>query len=769
MDTRPKERQANKSYLPLYRSLSFKLGLSIGLINLVAILTFAYFTINAQSRKQMNHLVQDVRLISETLANSIRHSMGQYGVSGIESVVKSVGLQNGISLIRIVNHSGKIRISTKTNETGQRVSETDPVCRACHLGNTPPQKVLLSERTLTYRYADEKNTLGMLTPIYNEKTCFSADCHIHSENEGVLGVLEVGLSLEDTDRAISDAIRKTSVFALLIFVGLVTLLSVALISFVWKPVHNIMEAVGHMSRGDYGKKLRVSSRDELGELAKSFNIMGERIQAREGELERSRREYQTLFENVPTYIAVVDRDYKIVQANRNFKETFGEVVGVQCFRAYKGLDEKCEDCPVERTFSTGKPQVSEEHGLSREGKEVYYLVYTAPVLDSHGEVRYAIEMSIDLTERKHLEKELRASREFLNNLIDNSIHGIVAVDARGRVIVFNSAAESILGYRAAEVMGTMELERLLPREFTRRIQRELEQDSAEEPVREVAHETWLRSKTGEAIPVSFAGVILREAMSTIGAVGFFQDLRQVKMLEREKLQAQRLAVVGQTVAALAHGIKNIITGLEGGVYVIQTAMNRGDEALLQKGWGMVERNIEKIAHLVKDLLSYSKVAVSEVQPTKPNHVAEEVFRLFEEKAGQAGIKLRMELDPKMLEAQLDPKAVHSCLTNLMSNAIDACTDDEEKEDHWVAIRTRLGVERSVMFEVEDNGIGMDRETVERLFSNFFTTKGTKGTGLGLMVTHKLVHEHGGQITVRSKPGKGSLFCIKIPQEQYQGP
>jgi PAS domain S-box-containing protein len=357
----------------------------------------------------------------------------------------------------------------------------------------------------------------------------------------------------------------------------------------------------------------------------------------------------------------------------------------------------------------------------------------------------------------------------VNNLIENSIHGIVAVDASGRVIIFNRSAERIMGYQSSDVAGSREIERFFPRDFSRQIHSALEGKVHLEDLKTVAQETWVRSREDERVPVRFSGVILREEDSAVGAVGFFQDLRPFKVLEREKQHAERLAVVGQTVAALAHGIKNIITGLEGGVYVIQTAMKRQDDALLQKGWGMVERNIEKIANLVKDLLSYSKVAVTEIQSTNPNELAEEVNGLFEDKARQAGIELLLDLDPGMDEATMDPKAVHTCLANLMSNGIDACIDDEAEKHHRVVMRTRREEDGSVTFEVEDNGTGMDEEVRDRLFANFFSTKGTKGTGLGLMVTHKLVIEHGGSISVDTRQGQGSCFRITIPQEESDMP
>lgn len=497
--------------------------------------------------------------------------------------------------------------------------------------------------------------------------------------------------------------------------------------------------------------------------------MQSRIHRRKSHLNGRGEEFQVLFENVPAYIAVVDHGYRIIKANRYFKKTFGDPTGRFCYQAYKGRQEKCSECPVEQTFLQGTLQVHEEMGRSKDGGEVYYLVYSAPIHDRRGDVQYAMEMSIDLTERKKLENTLQASQDFLNNLIDNSLCGMVALDSRGRVIVYNRSAERIFGYPASEVVGSAELERFFPRKTSQKILSILEGKAGKEGLPTSPQETWLRSKEAERIPVRFSAVPLVQQRSTLGAVGFFEDLRPIKALQREKLQAEKLAAVGQTVAGFAHGIKNIVTGLEGGLYVVQSAMKKKDDALLQKGWGMVERNIEKVSQLMKDLLNYSRSRVPDLKWVNPRDLAEEVCSLFQEKASRQGVIISVESDPAMGSACLDPKGIHTCLTNLISNAMDACLSDPGKELHKVILRIRKEADESVAFEVEDNGIGMPESIKEKLFTTLFSTKGTSGTGLGLLVTHKIVQEHGGYITVETKLGRGSIFRILLPQEEHHSP
>jgi len=178
---------------------------------------------------------------------------------------------------------------------------------------------------------------------------------------------------------------------------------------------------------------------------------------------------------------------------------------------------------------------------------------------------------------------------------------------------------------------------------------------------------------------------------------------------------------------------------------------------------MVERNIHKVSDLVLDLLSYSKEREPEYEKYNPNIIADEVCDLMESKAKEYDIDLIRDIDREMGEIYLDPKGMHSCLLNLVSNAIDACVFDLDTQKHWhVKVMTRRKNESGVAFEVVDNGCGMDEETQSKIFAEFFSTKGTRGTGLGLLVTQKIVKEHGGTMDVASQPGKGTIFTIRLP-------
>jgi signal transduction histidine kinase len=241
-----------------------------------------------------------------------------------------------------------------------------------------------------------------------------------------------------------------------------------------------------------------------------------------------------------------------------------------------------------------------------------------------------------------------------------------------------------------------------------------------------------------------------------------ERVREIKRLQQELIESERLAAIGQTVASIAHYIKNVLFGLKGGVYLVKVASEEDETDSLKTGWEMLERNVGRMSDLVLDLLEYSRVREPEYESCFPNEIANEVCGLMETRAREYGVGIAKDFDPSLQEVLLDPKDIHRCLLNLVSNAVDACLFDTSKEKKWV-VQVRTTVDNgTVRFDVSDNGCGMGEEVRKKLFTSFFTTKEGRGTGLGLLITQKIVQEYGGTVTVKSQPKKGSVFTIRLP-------
>ena len=261
----------------------------------------------------------------------------------------------------------------------------------------------------------------------------------------------------------------------------------------------------------------------------------------------------------------------------------------------------------------------------------------------------------------------------------------------------------------------------------------------------IAHTSAFRDDTGEIT------AIIHTAM----------NITSVKDMQKQ------LILLGQTVAGMAHSIKNIMMGLDGGIYVVNKGLEDQNQDEVKEGWEMVLLNFDKISHIVKDIIYCSKEREPDFQRVKPNDTVREVYDLFKEVAARYKISIKLDLDDNLQTAVADPTGFHTVLTNLVANAMDACKIDVWKDTHLIELRTHKGHRGSTVIEVADNGIGIDKDVKEHVFEDLFSSKGDKGTGLGLMVTQKIMREHGGNITFRSRPGQGTTFVATFPLRDFR--
>lgn len=227
------------------------------------------------------------------------------------------------------------------------------------------------------------------------------------------------------------------------------------------------------------------------------------------------------------------------------------------------------------------------------------------------------------------------------------------------------------------------------------------------------------------------------------------------------VQAERLAAIGQTVASLAHHIKNILQGIRGGSYLIEMGLDKHNEEFTRKGWNIVEKNQTKISNLVLDMLTFSKEREPELAEADVNETVDDVVELMRSRAEEVEVRLQWTPDPAMPTLVFDPEGLHRAVTNIVTNAIDAAYEAER--DGWVRLSTRFRPEQKrVDIVCEDNGHGIAPEEMDSLFSPFISKKGWRGTGLGLPVSKKILDEHGGDIRVDSTLGEGACFTIELP-------
>ena len=269
--------------------------------------------------------------------------------------------------------------------------------------------------------------------------------------------------------------------------------------------------------------------------------------------------------------------------------------------------------------------------------------------------------------------------------------------------------------------------------------------------------TDLASQNGQTYPVLLWTSPIRNPEGIIHRV-----LVMATPVDRLADLQDHLSSLGLMVGSVSHGLKGLLTGLDGGMYMLDSGLKKEDTGQAREGLQMVKTMTERIRNMVLDLLFYAKKREISRQPVAVLDFARDVAGVVEEKLKWQDIDFVMDFEKAAGQFSVDASMLRSALVNILENAMDACVTD--KETSGKVTFSAASEEDQVRFEIADNGIGMDPEVQDRIFTLFFSSKGKQGTGLGLFIAGKVVAEHGGDIQVSSEPGKGSRFIVTIPKD-----
>ncbi len=338
---------------------------------------------------------------------------------------------------------------------------------------------------------------------------------------------------------------------------------------------------------------------------------------------------QQLFDEVPCYITVQDKNYRVTATNRLFKRDFGNEIGEFCYKIYKHRTTPCTDCPVAATFEDGQRHQTEEVVTSKSGEQYHVLTWTAPIRDETNQNTQGMEMATNIT-----------------------------------------------------------------------------------PIRQL------------------------------------QD---------------HLTSLGLMLGSMSHGIKGMLTALDGGIYLLETGISHQDPERTSRAFEQVRQMVERIRKMVLEILYFTKSRELEYQEIDVQELVRSITEIIKPSASSHNIALQISIPAAPGLIEIDPDWFRSALINFLENAVDACSSDTAKNQHYIKFNIFLKGTDQVCFEIKDNGMGMDQETKEKMFTLFFSSKGSKGTGLGLFVSNHVIRQHGGTVSVESSVKKGSRFEICIPR------
>ncbi len=463
--------------------------------------------------------------------------------------------------------------------------------------------------------------------------------------------------------------------------------------------------------------------------------------------------YRNYFDEMPCFVSIQDHEMHIIDCNKLFKEHFGAKAGEFCYEVYKGRMRKCNDCPVENTFATGQPQQSEEIIINLKGEEIPVQVYTTPLFNGDGEVEYVLEISSDISRVKRIQKKLYAAQRQLQQFFDEVPCYLTVQDRDLKITTTNRRFREDFGsgggvycYEMYKHRDEPCLECPVARTFA---------DGRSHQSEEV-----VTAISGDQYNVLVSTAPLRDDEGQIShVVEMSTNITQVRQLQ------DQLTSLGLLVGSMSHGIKGLASSLDGGMYMMGSGLERNDRERIDKGWDIVKRNVDRIRSMITDILYYAKDRESEYELTDIYQFMSDVASTMESKAKSFNVDFKFTCEPSLGEFTVDQTAMRSALINILENSFDACRKDLAKPEHQVLFKVEPDEDPNViLIHVNDDGIGMDQETQEKIFSLFFSSKGVEGTGLGLFISNKIIKQHGGMIDVTSKQGEGAHFRIVLPKE-----
>lgn len=462
-------------------------------------------------------------------------------------------------------------------------------------------------------------------------------------------------------------------------------------------------------------------------------------------------------------------DMTILCANQIFLEKFGElqhVIGRTCHEVFYQFLEPCSPsvCPLPKVLADKKGhsilrRIITESGLERWEDRVF-----SPILDDEGQVIYIMESVRDITQLKTLEKELKKTQDFFENVIQSSVSPIVAADRKGKILFMNRAAEELFGYSMQEALMAITVEDVYPTGMAKEIMRKLRDETLGQKGKLPSTKMMIINSGGEQIPVEITAAIIYEDGREVATMGIYNDLREKMAIEKKLREAQaqlaqseKMASLGQLAAGVAHEVNNPLGGIL--LYANLALENLNKESPVREDLEYIVEDANRCKDIVKNLLAYSRQTTFDKKIMQFNDVVNHSLGLIRDQKLFRNIIIDKEASREMMLIHSDKDQLSQVIINLVMNAVAAMNGQG-----ILSLRTyRDKSARKVYLEVSDTGRGIAKENLSRIFDPFFTTKERgKGTGLGLSTSYGIIKENGGNISVKETGPQGTTFLIELP-------
>jgi PAS domain S-box-containing protein len=489
----------------------------------------------------------------------------------------------------------------------------------------------------------------------------------------------------------------------------------------------------------------------------------------EKELKESEEKFRNLFERVRHGLFLSTKEGRFLDCN----QAMWGLLGYQSKEEFLKID-ITKDLYVNPEDRKTFRELVEKQGFVKDfevewkkknGERITVLNTAVVKKDEKGTVVGYEGIKIDITDRKRMERELKEANNFLMNLIESSVDGIIVTNMKGDILLFNKGAEKLLGYKSEEVVGKMHIRNIYQPGVAKEVMDKLRSPDFGGIGKLTSMPIFHRRKDGELIEGDLsASLIYDEKGNEIASVGIFKDLRERLKMERELreiqqalLQSEKLAAMGRLTSQIAHELNNPIYGIMNTLELLKTEIP--PESKRRRILDLSLSEIQRLSEMLRNMLSFSKPEEEKRRPIKIDELIEGILLVMEKQMKESNIQVEISFNPDIPEIMASTNQMRQVMLNILKNAKEAMP-----KGGTLTVRTSREDNR-VLIHIQDTGMGVPEEIRDKIFDAFFTTKQkVKGVGLGLSVCYGIIKDHGGDIKVESEEGKGTTFIISLPVE-----
>ena len=455
------------------------------------------------------------------------------------------------------------------------------------------------------------------------------------------------------------------------------------------------------------------------------------------------------FFELPFFVAIHDGNCTVVTANEAYQKRFGRRDGSQSCSVFERCGSGEWISPVREAVQRQASVHRDEIMIAADGARVPVLSHVSPVVGSGGGIELLLEVAVDVSEMRRLQDELARTQRKFEHFFDTVPCSITVQDRNLRVVEANAKFRRDFGSPDGRTCHDLYKRCESPCESCPVL-------STFEDGEPHQFETVVTTLSGQrrnilvwTAPLAGAGGEVEQVLEVA------TDITQIRELQ------DHLSSLGMMLGSMSHGVKGMLMAIDGGAYRVDKGIETRDMERIAAGWKTVRHRLDHMRKTVMDILYYSKSREPELSPQPLDTVAGHLAETVASKAGQSGIAFHSDYLGARGHVNIDEIAFSSAMTNILENALDACRLDTGKKAHRIDFSAAAEEGRAI-FTVRDNGMGMDRETMDRMFTLFFSSKGALGTGIGMFVTHQIISGHGGAIEVDSTVGEGTTFRVSLP-------